>query len=47
LGRSPGPDDEAFIEQIQGQWEQSDLSIGRLISGLTQSLPFRNSGDVK
>jgi hypothetical protein len=47
LGRSPSGDDDAWIKQIEQQWEQGDLTIGRLIAGLTQSVPFRNSGDVK
>ena len=47
LGRSPSTDDEAWIEQIEASWAQGDLSIGQLISKLTQSVPFRNSGDVK
>jgi hypothetical protein len=47
LGRSPSGDDDAWIAQIEQQWSQGDLTIGRLIAGLTQSTPFRNSGDVK
>ena len=47
LGRVPAGDDEAWIERLQESWEQGDLTIRRLIEGLTQSVPFRNSGDVK
>jgi hypothetical protein len=47
LSRSPAGDDTGWINQIEGQWEQGDLTIHRLISDLALSVPFRNSGDVK
>jgi hypothetical protein len=47
LGRSPAGDDAAWITQLEQQWAQGDLTIKRLIEGLTESVPFRNSGDVK
>jgi Protein of unknown function (DUF1592)/Protein of unknown function (DUF1588)/Protein of unknown function (DUF1587)/Protein of unknown function (DUF1595)/Protein of unknown function (DUF1585) len=47
LGRSPAGDDAAWVAQIEKQWEQGDLTIKRLISGVAGSVPFRNSGDVK
>jgi hypothetical protein len=47
LGRAPAGDDEAWIEQVAQQWQQGDLTITRLIQTLAQSVPFRNSGDVK
>jgi hypothetical protein len=47
LGRTPAGDDAAWIERLQESWQQGDLTIHRLIEGLTQSVPFRNSGDVK
>jgi Protein of unknown function (DUF1588)/Protein of unknown function (DUF1585)/Protein of unknown function (DUF1592) len=47
LSRSPALDDTGWIKQIQTQWETGGLTIHGLISNLTQSVPFRNSGDVK
>jgi hypothetical protein len=47
LSRSPANDDAGWIKQIETQWETGNLTIRGLISGLTQSVPFRNSGDVK
>jgi len=47
LSRSPVLDDAGFIKQIETQWEAGNLTIHGLITNLTQSVPFRNSGDVK
>ncbi len=47
LGRAPSGDDAAWIQQIEGRWADGELTIPRLIETLTQSVPFRNSGDVK
>jgi hypothetical protein len=47
LGRSPSGDDAAWITQIEQDWEKGDLTIRQLIQRLTQSVPFRNSGDIK
>jgi hypothetical protein len=47
LGRSPAGDDAAWIAQLEQQWAQGELTIKRLIEGLAESVPFRNSGDVK
>jgi hypothetical protein len=47
LGRSPAGDDSAWIGRIEEQWATGNVSIRSLIDGLTQSVPFRNSGDVK
>jgi hypothetical protein len=47
LGRSPSAEDEAWVQQIKGQWETSGLTLKGLVSGLVKSVPFRNSGDVK
>jgi hypothetical protein len=47
LGRSPAGDDAAWIQKLEEQWASGDLTLKRLISSLTQSVPFRYSGDVK
>ena len=47
LSRSPANDDVSWIKQLEAQWEAGNLTLHGLISGLTQSVPFRNSGDVK
>jgi len=47
LGRPPAGDDTDWIAQIEQGWAQGDMSISGLVSSLTQSVPFRNSGDVK
>jgi hypothetical protein len=47
LGRAPVADDPAWLERIQQGWESNGLTVRALIDGLTQSVPFRNSGDVQ
>lgn len=47
LGRSPTGDDAAWIASLEERWATGDLSLKSLILGLTESVPFRNSGDVK
>jgi len=47
LGRSPANDDAAWISGIAQKWETDGLTVRQLIDELTQSTPFRNSGDVK
>lgn len=47
LGRKPAGDDEKWIAELEHQWSAGNLSIKSLIAELTQSVPFRNSGDVK
>ena len=47
LGRAPANDDTAWINNIEQQWEGQGLTVRALIDGLTQSVPFRNSGDIK
>ncbi len=47
LGRTPSGGDAAWIHQIEEEWSSGNLSMRSLIEGLTQSVPFRNSGDVK
>lgn len=47
LGRAPTGDDNAWIELIEHEWAAGTPSVRGLIDQLTQSVPFRNSGDVK
>jgi hypothetical protein len=47
LGRMPAGEDEAWIHEIQRDWEAGDLTVRRLMETLVLSDPFRNSGDVK
>jgi hypothetical protein len=47
LGRAPSNDDTAWINKMAQEWEGKGLTVRALIDGLTHSVPFRNSGDVK
>ncbi|HEX2873724.1 MAG TPA: DUF1592 domain-containing protein [Polyangiaceae bacterium] len=47
LGRSPTGDDAAWIKELEEEWAAGNMTLKRLISGLVESVPFRNSGDIK
>lgn len=47
LGRKPSDEDAKWIAQMEESWVAGGPTVHRLIDALTQSVPFRNSGDIK